>query len=360
MHNRTDPIRLAVIGAGLVGQRHARNAAAHPDFEIAWIVDPDPTRQLLADELGCRLAKRLEDVPAKDCAAAIVATPNADHLPTGLKCLDRNWSTLVEKPVADTVDNGEKLVAAFEERGLPLLVGHHRRYHPSVDKAMEIISSQTLGTPVSASLIWAVRKPDSYFEAGAWRRDKDGGPLLINFIHEADLLVGLFGPVQEVQAMVSSHARGSLIEDSAAILMRFASGVMATVMLTDAALTPWSFEGASGENPTIAETGVSSWRIGCTAGSFEFPGLRVWTDAKDAEGDWSRPLKDHTLEVAKVDPLHEQLTHFAQLINGHESEPKISGRDGLEALRLVEAVRAAAQSGRPIPVTTKQTKANVV
>lgn len=358
--SRTGPIRLAVIGAGLVGQRHVQHASAHPDFELAWIVDPDPERRELADRHDCRHAVSLEDVPVEDCIAAIIATPNADHLPSGLACLDRSWATLVEKPVADTIAKGEQLVGAFEARGLPLLVGHHRRYHPSVDKARELIATHALGAPVSASLIWAARKPDGYFKAGAWRRDSDGGPLLINFIHEADLLLGLFGPIDEVQAIVSSHTRGSSVEDSAAILMRFASGVIATAMLTDAALSPWSFEGASGENPTIAETGISSWRIACTAGSFEFPGLRIWTDTDGQHGDWSRPLKRETIATRKVDPLHEQLTHFARLIRGETDTPKVSGRDGLEALRLVDAVRTASRTGRPCILARPSPNANAV
>ncbi|WP_421983917.1 Gfo/Idh/MocA family protein [Roseibium sp.] len=358
--NRNNPIRLVVIGAGLVGQRHARHAADHPDIDLAWIVDPNPDQQALAQELNCRWAPDIDTVPASDCHAAVIATPNSDHLPSGLACLERNWATLVEKPVADTVENGEKLVSAFEARGLPLLVGHHRRYHPSVEKAKELLDTAALGNAVSASLIWAVRKPDSYFQAGLWRRKSDGGPLLINFIHEADLLVGLFGPVQEVQAMVSHHARGSTVEDSAAINIRFASGVIATAILTDAALTPWSFEGASGENPNIAETGISSWRIGCTAGSFEFPALRVWTDANGEEGDWSRPLKHEVIATEKVNPLHEQLTHFASLVRQESTIPKVSGRDGLEALRLVEAVRTAARTGRPVVAEGPAQNANSV
>jgi predicted dehydrogenase len=346
--NQPVPLRLVVIGAGLVGRRHAWHAFYHPDFELTWIVDPDPACEELAAQIKCRHATSLHEIPADDCQAAIIATPNGDHLPSGLACLERNWATLVEKPVADTVANGEELVSAFEARALPLLVGHHRRHHPTFAKAREIISTGIIGTPVTASLIWAVRKPDSYFKAGPWRRGIDGGPLLINFIHEADLMLGLFGPVEEVQAMVSSHTRSSPVEDSAAILVRFASGVIATVTLTDAALSPWSFEGASGENPTIAETGISSWRIGCTAGSFEFPGLRVWTDAHGDEGDWSRPLKEETIATTKVDPLHEQLTHFAELTRGQTDQPLVSGRDGLEALRLVEAVIKASQSGKQI------------
>lgn len=338
------PLRVAVLGAGLVGERHARKAAAHPEIELVWIVDPDPGRQALATELGCQWAVRLADVPKETCEAALIATPNADHLPSGLACLERSWAVLVEKPVAGTVADAETLVESFETAGVPLLAGHHRRYLPVVDKAREMIATKALGQPVMVSVIWAVRKPESYFEKGAWRRDGNGGPLLINFIHEADLLLGLFGPVLEVKAMVSSRIRKTPVEDSAAVLLRFESGVLATIVLSDAALTPWSFEGASGENPTIAETGLASWRIGCTEGSFDFPNLRIWSDAEGKEGDWSRPLKSAPVPFETVDPLTDQLTHFAQLVRGNVRTAKVSGRDGLEALRLVEAVRKACES----------------
>lgn len=353
------PIRLAVLGAGLVGARHARQAFDHPEFDLKWVVDPDPSREALISSLDCRWAKHLEDVPAGDCDAAVIATPNGDHLRSAMACLERRWATLVEKPIADSVENGEQMVRAFDNQGVPLLIGHHRRYHPAVEAARKLIDSGEIGAPVMASVIWAVRKPDSYFDAGRWRRNADGGPLLINFIHEADLMLRLFGPVDEVQAMASSRARGGGVEDTVVILIRFLNGVLASVTLTDAALSPWSFEGASGENPTIAETGVSSWRIGCTSGSFEFPSLRVWTDAKEGEGDWSRPLKERSVAAGKVDPLREQLTHFAELIRGEIMTAKVSGRDGLDALRLVEAVQVAAATRQPVSLRNTQQDAHV-
>lgn len=354
-----EPIRLAVLGAGLVGARHARQAFDHSEFDLCWVVDPDPSRKALAASFGCRLAKSLDEVPAGDCDAVIIATPNGDHLASAMACLKRRWASLVEKPIADSVENGEQMVRAFENQDVPLLIGHHRRYHPAVEAARKLIKGGEIGTPVMASLIWAMRKPDSYFDAGMWRRNADGGPLLINFIHEADLMLGLFGPVDEVQAISSSLARGGRVEDTAIVLIRFRSGVLASVTITDAALTPWSFEGATGENPTIAETGVSSWRIGCTAGSFEFPSLRVWTDANDGEGDWSHPLKEKPITTGKIDPLQAQLTHFAQLIRGETATAKVSGRDGLEALRLVEAVRIAAGTRQPVSLRDAQPDANV-
>ena len=310
---RKVPVRLAVIGAGLVGERHARLAADHADFELVAIVDPNPDRKALAETLGCLLKSSIDDLNEDECDAAIVATPNGDHLKSGLACLANSWPCLIEKPIADTLKSADQLQSAFAATNVPMLVGHHRRYHPSVMEACRIMAEGELGDPVIASIIWAVRKPDDYFRQGAWRLNKDGGPLLINLIHEADLMLNILGPVSEVQAMASSAIRGSAVEDTAAILLRFESGLLATVTLSDAALTPWSFEGATNENPNVAETGVSSWRVGCTRGAFEFPILKIWSDAHEGVGDWSRKLRETKRETQTINPLNEQLVIFQHL-----------------------------------------------
>lgn len=337
--DETRPVRLVVVGAGLIGERHARLAVRHPDVELAAIIDPNPQKSELATELSCQLLSSLNDINSNTCDAVIIATPNSDHLDSGLVSLELGLPCLIEKPIADTLENAKKLAFAFTEQNIPLLIGHHRRYHNFAARAKEIIENQEFGVPVLASIIWAVRKPDSYFEQGAWRTKSDGGPLLINFIHEADLLLYIFGKVATVQATVSSTQRKQSVEDTAAIILTFESGVIATIVLSDAALTPWSFEGASGENPNIAETGISSWRVGCSHGSFEFPSLNIWTDSQDGVGDWSRKLKQEKEKVYQVEPLYEQLSHFVDLIRGTVSKPICNGHDGVEALRLVERIK---------------------
>lgn len=352
--NETQQVRIAVIGAGLIGERHARLAARHPDVELAAIIDPDPKKIDLATELNCKHLTSLTKIDPNTCDAIIIATPNSDHLNSGLACLELGLPCLIEKPIADTVANAEKLASAFEERKIPLLIGHHRRYHNFAARTKEIVENRELGDPVLASIIWAVRKPNSYFEQGAWRTKSDGGPLLINFIHEADLLLYIFGKVTNVQATISDIQRKQSVEDTAAIILTFETGVIATIILSDAALTPWSFEGASGENPNIAETGISSWRIGCTQGSFEFPSLNVWTDSQNGIGDWSRKLKLETQDVDQVEPLYEQLSHFVNLVRGTVTEPICGGHDGAEALRLVEWIKQSAKQSQTDSLETHQ------
>lgn len=344
-----------VIGAGLIGQRHAKLVADYEGAELAGLIDPDPSRDALALSLGCQRYATLDDIPANSGDAAIVATPNGDHLRTGLACASRGWPVLMEKPIADKMEDGQRLIEVFHSHNLPLLVGHHRRYHPVFDQTKALIEDEALGRAVMASVIWAVRKPDDYFAAGAWRKGADGGPLLINFIHEADLLLGLFGPAQSVMCRTSNAIRGGGVEDSAAIIITFKTGLLASIIISDAALTPWSFEGATNENPFIAETGMASWRIGCTGGSIEFPRLRIWQDAAGGEGDWSKPLKADDQATQTVAPLQEQLAHFCDLITGATLKPKVSGQNGLEALKLVDAILQSAKLQRPIDLDIEET-----
>ncbi|MEM8540268.1 MAG: Gfo/Idh/MocA family oxidoreductase [Pseudomonadota bacterium] len=340
--------RLVVIGAGLVGERHARLVAQNPRCQLVAIVDPRSEIDALARSLSCERLSDLAMLPDNACDAAIIATPNHNHFATAMACLERRLPCLIEKPITDDLAEGEKLVAAFEAASIAMLVGHHRRYHPFVADTKELLASGEIGHPVCASTIWAVKKPDSYFKAGAWRLGADGGPLMINFIHEIDLMRCLFGELIDVNALASNNQRQTPVEDTAAMLLRFEGGMIATAILSDAALTPWSFEGASGENPNIASTGISSWRIGCSKGAFEFPVLRVWKNDGTDLGDWSKPLASQQLKSEQVAPLERQLEHFIDLVHGVTDQPMVSGREGLNSLRATKAVMMSAQTNRRI------------
>lgn len=340
--------RIVVIGAGLVGERHARLVAESPHCKLVAIIDPRAEIDALAKSLACDRLDNLAALPPDGCDAAIIATPNHNHFASGMQCVQRGLPCLIEKPITDDLAEGEELVAAFEAAKIPMLVGHHRRYHPFVTDTKDLMSSGEIGQPVCASMIWAVKKPDSYFQAGAWRLGADGGPIMINFIHEVDMARCLFGELVEVTALASSHQRQTAVEDTAAMMMRFQSGMIATAILSDAALTPWSFEGASGENPNIAETGISSWRIGCTEGAFEFPLLRVWKNDGSDLGDWSKPLAAQALNSQTVVPLERQLQHFVELVQGVADKPMVSGREGLNSLRAAKAILWSAQIEKPV------------
>ena len=146
--------RIAVIGAGAIGRMHIGHMAQRTDMTLAAVVEPTPAGRLWAGSLAVPVfADHLAMLEAVRPDAAIVATPNATHVDVAIDCLRHGAAALVEKPVADTLDEARRLLAAEQEYGLPVLVGHHRRHNPILRRARDIVASGRLGTVLSLSLI---------------------------------------------------------------------------------------------------------------------------------------------------------------------------------------------------------------
>lgn len=341
------PVTLAVVGAGLIGRRHAALIAADPGARLIAIVDPAPVAKSLAANLGAHwfpsLAAMIQEAKPE---GVIVATPNQLHVTHGLEAIAAGIPVLVEKPLADSVAEGEKLVRAAEAKGVPLLAGHHRRYNPMIVKASEIIESGRLGKLVTLHGSFWLMKPDSYFEP-AWRRAKGAGPILLNLIHDVDLFRALCGDIVSVQAMTSNALRGHEVEETATILLRFANGVLGTVTVSDGVTAPWSWEMTTGENPAYPRQEQSCYQIGGTHGSLSLPQLEVWWNPS-ARG-WWEPLARERVPYVPEDPLTLQIRHFCDVIRSR-AEPIISGREGLATLRVIEAIQKAAATGALIDV----------
>jgi predicted dehydrogenase len=336
------PVRLAIAGAGLIGQRHAAAIAAAPSSVLTGIADPSPAAQRFAAALDVPWYSDIEALLASQSAdGVILATPNALHVEGGLACIEAGLPLLVEKPVAADLAGGRRLVEAARAAGVPLAVGHHRRHNPIIAKAKALIEAGELGSITAAHVTAWFRKPDRYFDA-AWRREPGGGPLAINMIHEVDLLQHLCGPVATVQAMTSNARRGFAVEDTAAVLLRFEGGALGTITLSDTIAAPWSWELTARENPAYPATNETSMWIGGTGGSLAIPNLALWHHP--AEPSWWAPIAATTPVVTHADPLICQIEQFAAVIRDGAA-PLVSGEDGLAALAIVEAIGEAAASG---------------
>jgi len=350
------PLRVAVIGAGLIGERHARLVAELPNFVLSAIVDPAKNSQKLAEELDAShfsdISVFLENKPS--CDGVIIATPNETHRPFALACFEKGLPCLIEKPLAANSEDANAIALASAELDITVLVGHHRRHH-HVSRALKAkIDKGELGQLVGAQLTWMLRKPDDYFAAGAWRIQKGGGPIWINLIHEIDLLRYFMGEIVEVSAMTSNKLRGTEVEDTGVINMRCENGALISAMLSDCTPSPWHFEGGSGENPNISRTGEGGLRIFGTSASIEFPSLNQWRHEND-NGHWGTPIhaaKDqHETSLGGEAALTAQLQNFANAIRGTE-KPLVTAHDGLQSVRVVEAIHQSAMTSSIININT--------
>ena len=343
-------LNLAVAGAGLIGRRHIQLILESGECTLCAIVDPAPEAIGLAQDCGVPVLKDLAELlGGKDAPDGVVlATPTPVHVAQCLACIAAGVAVLVEKPLAATFDDGVALCRAIEDRDAAVLVGHHRVHSPIMGRACAAIAAGEIGDVVGINGRAMFFKPDSYFAEAPWRQESGGGPVLINLIHDLGNLRALGGEIEAVQAFTSNTARKAVVEDTAAITLRFVSGALGTFMLSDTAATPWSWEQTARENPYFAALdGEDCYVVAGTRGALAVPTLRLWQYARGSERSWARPFETSTLAVTPADPLACQLAHFCAVIRG-TATPLVTARDGLQNLRIASAIAESAASGRVV------------
>jgi predicted dehydrogenase len=341
--------RIAVAGAGYIGLAHMGVAQQSNTVTLSAIVDPSPKAQEVADQASVPLYRSLAELFEKDKPDGVVlATPNQLHVAHAMECMAAGVPMLLEKPIAPTVAEAESLIQAADESGVKVLIGHHRAHSPIMAKAREVVAGGALGQLVAVMGSATFLKPDHYYVDAPWRRELGAGPILLNMIHEIHNLRILCGEVAAVQAFASHATRGFPVEDTVAINLRFASGVLGTFMLSDTAACPRSWEQTSQENkayPTYEDE--DCYVITGTNGSLSIPTMRLKTYPRREDRSWWKPFEVGVVGMVREDPLKHQMEHFGAVVRG-EAQPLVSARDGLANLRVTEVIVAAAKSGKTI------------
>jgi predicted dehydrogenase len=341
-------LAVAVVGAGVIGRTHIETIGKSDVARLAAVVDPTDAGQAIAESVGARwFATHADLINAKACDAAIVATPNAMHLGHALDFIAARIPVLVEKPVTVTVNDAQALVDAAAQAKVPVLVGHHRRHNPIIARARAVIASGVLGRLTTATVMYTFLKPAPYFDL-MWRRDPAaGGPVLINLIHEIDLVRHLLGEIESLQAITSNGVRGFAVEDTVAVMVRMVSGALVTISLSDAVTAPWSWDLAVRESALYPPQPrqVQTHFICGTEGSLSLPDCTLWSYV--GEKSWFAPITPEALKVGNNNPYMLQLAHFCQVARG-EAAPLCSAADGAATLAATLAVREAAVTGRAV------------
>lgn len=319
--------RILVVGGGLIGIRHLQAVQAHDGCALVGLADPDASIQT--------------DVPRFDAMSdvkspvdgAIIATPTHLHAAQGIEAAIRGWHMLIEKPVARNLADAQALETHLQTTPARSLVGHHRRYHASVQRLKTLIAQGTIGTVINTSLLWAMRKPDAYFD-GNWRT-AGGSPVMINLVHDIDLLRFCIGEITDTAALRGTSHRNTDRIESGAIALVFENGATGTISFADNAPSPWGFEAGTGENPNIGTTGQDMLWITGTKGAVSFPSLTLWHGH-----DWGTPAvrsKVFNVQNNKT-PLEAQLDHFIDVMNG--AAPLIDVADATRTLAVAEDIEA--------------------
>jgi len=207
-------LRVAVVGAGVMGRYHANNYAALRGVDLVAVADPEPQRRAEAlSSFDCRAYRSVEEMlAAESIDAASVAVPTSLHFAVTKRLLEAGVHVLVEKPVATEVAQAKELAALSKRLGLVLQVGHITRFYRAV---------QLLGERVTEPYLIEARRMVPY------ARVKDVGVVLDLMIHDLDIVLRLI-PGEPVELSVVGRAlNGTALEDVAAAQITFDGGCIA-------------------------------------------------------------------------------------------------------------------------------------
>lgn len=347
------PLRVAVVGCGVIGRLHAEVAAHSPDLEVAALVDPHaPAAEAVAEQLAGLGRPRPRVHP--DLASALAAggidvvavcTLSGTHADLALEALEAGVHVVVEKPLDVAMGPARRLRAAAAERpGQVVAVISQHRHDPASLAVHNALKAGRFGTVTSAVANIDWYRTQAYYDSADWRGTwaLDGGGALMNQgVHTLDLLLWFLGTPVEVTAHTArlGHERIE-VEDVAVAILRFEGGALATLHATTTAYPDLGVR--------LQVHGTDGSAV-IAADELTFLHTR---DAEGLEGDQvARELRD-AAEAPQGGYANSHLTQWTDIAAAVREgrDPWVTLDDGLLALATVRAVYLSATLGKPILV----------
>lgn len=303
-----DKVRVGIIGVGYLGMQHARILSYLEEAELKGVADINFKKAVeIGNRHGVRYFQNYEDM-LDEIDAGIVATPTSEHFSVSMNLLNHRKSVLVEKPITETVEQGERLVEEAKKNGLILQVGHLERFNPAVEAVENMISEpkfvevQRLGSFSARSL--------------------DIDVVLDLMIHDLDIILAMIK--DDVVGIRSSgiHVLSEKI-DIANARLEFKSGCVATLTAS-----------------RVHQGKVRKLRIFEPTSYYSIDYIDQEVKIFPLNG---RQADIKTLKIQKEEPLKKELKNFIECIKENKTS-KVSGDEGLRALRLAYNVLKETES----------------
>ncbi len=303
------PLKVGVVGVGVMGSNHARVLAEMAGVHLVGIVDPDrKQREFVARTLGCADFRDLDGLLRSGVDAVTIAAPTHLHHDLGLECIARGVALLVEKPIASNVEEGSAIVAAARRAGVTLMVGHVERFNPAVESIKRAISEEDI-------LSIAITRVGPFPP-----RMSNVGVVIDLAVHDIDLIRWFTdSEIVEIQPQLSSAVAER--EDIALLQFRTASGVLAHINTNW--LTPFKAR-------TIHVATRDKYLMA------DLLTLQV-TECFGFQADGSYSMRH--LSVGYAEPLRAELVAFVNAVRSGQ-RPAVTGEEGVASLEI--AIRCLA------------------
>jgi UDP-N-acetylglucosamine 3-dehydrogenase len=297
------PLRVGVVGVGVMGSNHARVLAELPGVEFVGVADPDHKQtDFVGRALGCDTFPSLERLIERGLDAIAIAAPTHLHRDIALTCVAHGIHVMVEKPIASNVEEGREIIAAARRAGVKLMIGHVERFNPAVQAIKEAIRNEEI-------LSIAITRVGPFPP-----RMSNVGVVIDLAVHDIDLISWFTGSeIVEVQPQLSSAKAER--EDIALLQFRTASGVLAHINTNW--LTPFKAR-------TVHVATKRKYVIGDLL-------TRQVTECFGFQPDGSYSMRH--LSVGHAEPLRAELMAFLNSIR-EGTKPAVTGEEGVASLEI--------------------------
>lgn len=228
-------IKFAVVGCGHIGKRHAEMVVREPNAELVALCDVKAKDELGIEMYNVPLFSDIDSLLSSEQVFDVVniCTPNGFHAEMAIKAIESGHHVVIEKPMALSVQDAEKVVYAALKYSKQVFCVMQNRYSPPSQWIKEVIETGLLGKIYMVQLNCYWNRDDRYYKAGNWHGDKvlDGGTLFTQFSHFIDIMYWLFGDITNVQARFNdfNHADLTAFEDSGFVNFEFVKGGMGCI-----------------------------------------------------------------------------------------------------------------------------------
>lgn len=331
---------VAIVGAGLVGNKRAAALHSANGCELCWVADIDRQKaETLAKQYGSQATTDWQCIIADgDVNIVVVSTVNKALAHIAIAALKMGKHVLCEKPLGRNPQESQMILKSAEKNSVVLKTGFNHRHHPAITKAKEIAQQEQIGQILYLRCRYGHGGRPRYEKE--WRADKDlcgGGELLDQGVHVADLFRWFAGDFEEAFGYTPTYFWNMEVEDNAFALFSSHNGVVASMHTS---WTQWknifSFEIFGSEGYLIIEG---------LGGNYGTETLRI--GRRKPEGG---PPDEQILEFPGPDfSWQEEWKEFVAAIE-QEREPIGNGWDGYQANRMIEAVYKSAKTGQIVKI----------
>jgi predicted dehydrogenase len=346
----SEKVRLGLSGLGNFSTTIANAVKRSPRAELVTCFDVLPERrQAAAAKYGCGQESSFEAmIRRKDIDGVLLVTPNALHCGQTEMAVKYRKHVYVEKPIANTLSDGKRMIEVCQKAGVILMIGHVHRRHAGNRKIKELIDNGAIGKPVMVETNLSSRRgweltPDEF----RWRGDDSGSPggaIMQYGIHQADTLNYIFGPVKTAFSFSKKLHIPAPVEDVTTTILAFESGILGYLGCSFAApRTNWMY--VYGTEANLLRTSARPDRpikeyLKSSDSVDQFTRLEIFEKGRDTPRE---------IPLLSGNPIQEEIDEFAECILTGKN-PETDGQVGLTALALVRAAIESARAKKPIEI----------